>query len=114
MYFAKLIGSLFILFMIYYTYIHFKKHVFDKNIFLFWEILWVISLISIIYPQTLNPIVETFNFARTLDVMIVLGVMLVVGLSFQSYLNSLKMEKRLDKLVRKIAIENVKTKKNKK
>ncbi len=114
MYFAKLIGSLFLLFMMYYTYIHFKKQEFDKNVFLFWEILWSISLISIIYPKTLTPIMETFNFTRALDVMIVLGVMLVVGLSFQSYLNTLKIKRRVNKLVRRIAIENVTTKKSKK
>ncbi len=112
MYLAKLIGSIFILFMAYYTFINFKKHEFHKNTFLFWESIWLISLVSIIYPKTLEPIMNTFNFARSLDVMIILGVMLVVGLSFQSYLNSLKNGKKIEKLVRKIAIENVK--KNKK
>ncbi|MFC1769002.1 DUF2304 family protein [Nanoarchaeota archaeon] len=104
----QIIGVLFGLFMIYSSFINFKRKEFSAKTFGVWLILWIVFLILTIFPNILDPVAETLDFARTMDLFIVLGFMFLIGAVFLNYTLLRKNQRKLEDLVRKIAVEKKK------
>ena len=101
----QILGLLFAIFMLYYTYLHFKRKEITLKECSFWVILWGIFIPISLVPQILDPLVKSLNLARTLDFFIILGFMFLLGTVFYTYLLVRKNQKRLEEIVRKTAIE---------
>lgn len=101
----QILGLLFGLFMIYYTFLSFKRKEFKKREFVMWAILWVLFIVVTLIPDLLNPIVRSLSLTRRMDFYITLGFMFVIGLGFYSYIISRKNQKRIENIVREIAIK---------
>lgn len=106
----QIIGVLFGAFMLYYTFLHYKRKEFKKIEYAFWLVFWVLFLIVTIVPEILDPIVKTLNFARTLDVFIILGFLFLIGITFYMYTMTKVNQNKLEKVVREVALERVKKK----
>jgi hypothetical protein len=100
-------GVLFGLFMVYITFLHRKRDEFKISESIFWFLAWVIFIFLVIYPHSLDFIVKSFKFNRTMDLYTVLGFMFVIGSTFYNYTNTKKTQKKVEAIVQKIAIENV-------
>tara|TARA_Y100000310_G_scaffold107829_1_gene106264 strand:- start:8983 stop:9321 length:339 start_codon:yes stop_codon:yes gene_type:complete len=98
-------------FMLYYSFIRFKKKEFTRKEFLFWVFIWIFFIIGSLLPETLNPIFKKFNFARKLDAYIIAGFMFLIGISFYNYTLARRNQKRLERVIRKIAIDKASDKK---
>jgi len=107
---VQLIGALFGLFLAYYTFVHYKRKEFGLGTYLMWSGIWLLFVIVSLFPSVLSPIVESLNFARPLDFLTVVGFLLLVGISFYTYITTMKLETKVENLVRKIAIEKAKKK----
>ena len=99
----QILGSLFGLFMIYYTFLHYKRKEITKKEYSFWLGLWILFIIVAILPQILDPIVKTLSLVRTMDFFIIL-----IGSFFYTYIIVRKNQNKLEEIVRKIAIERKK------
>ena len=104
----QILGSLFGLFMIYYTFLHYKRKEITKKEYGFWLGLWILFIIVAILPQILDPIVKTLSLVRTMDFFIILGFMFLIGSFFYTYIIVRKNQNKLEEIVRKIAIERKK------
>jgi len=104
----QLLGLIFGLFMLYITFLHFKRNEFTMNEAGFWSILWIAFLIVTLIPQILNPIMETLSIARTMDLFIILGFMFLITANFYTYGIVRKTQKKMENLVREIAIKKAK------
>ena len=102
----QFLGTLFGIFMIYFTFLKFKRRELTKSEFLIWFIGWVIFIIIATIPTVLDPVVDKFNFYRRLDFFIVIGFFTLLGLCFYNYSIVKKSQKKIEGVVRKIAIEN--------
>lgn len=102
----QLLGTLFGIIMMYFTFVKFKRRELGKSEFLIWSIGWIIFIIIASMPTILDPIVETFNFYRRLDFFVVIGFFALLGLGFYNYSVVRKNQKKIEGVVRKIAIEN--------
>jgi len=102
---VQIIGILFGIFMMYYTFLHHKRKELTSKEYLFWILLWVLFIVLTLVPKIINPILETIGFVRTMDFFIVVGFMFVIGSIFYIYLIVRKNQKRLEEIVRKIAFE---------
>jgi|TARA_B100002003_G_C14034473_1_gene498567 hypothetical protein len=109
----QIIGILFSAFMIYYTYLHFKKNQFTAKETSFWILLWVAFLAVTLYPQMLDPIVSSLRLARTLDLFVILGFMFLIAAVVYSYTIVRMNQKRIDDIVREVAHERAQEPKNK-
>ena len=69
--FIQLLGLLFGLLMLYFTFLHYKRNEFKIETFLFWALLWVVYILMVIYPTSLDFFVEQLKFGRRLDFFIV-------------------------------------------
>lgn len=101
----QFIGALFGMFMIYVTFIKFKRKELLKTEFLLWFIGWVIFIMLALMPSILDPVINTFNFYRRLDFFVVVGFFALLALSFYNYSIVKRTQKRVELLVRKMAIK---------
>ena len=104
----QLIGSIFGLFMLYITFLHFKRNEFTTNEAGLWTIIWVAFLTVTLIPQITDPIIKTLQIARTMDLFIILGFMFLITANFYTYGVVRKVQKRTENIVREIAIKKAK------
>lgn len=105
---VQIIGILFGVFMIYYTFLNYKRREFRKIEYAFWIVLWTLFLVVTIIPEVLDPIVTGLNFARTLDLFIIIGLLFFTGIAFYMYAITRKNENKIEEIVRKIAFQKSK------
>lgn len=102
----QIFGVLFGLFMLYLTFLHSKRKEFTIKESSFWIILWVAFILIVLLPNSLDFLIkEVLNISRRLDFFIIIGFMLLTGIIFYTYTIVRKNQKRLEAVVRKIAIE---------
>ena len=100
----QIAGFLFGLFMIYYSFLNFKRKEFTVKEFSFWLFLWIIFIIITLFPFILDPIVKTFGFFRTLDLLIISGFLFLIAAIFYTYTIVRKNQNQLEKIVREMAM----------
>ncbi len=101
---TQILGILFGLFMAYYTFLHYKRKEIDLKEYLFWIILWILFIILTVFPWLTKPFIGSIGFIRVMDFFIAVGFMfLIVGI-FYVYLITKKNQKRLEEVVKKIAL----------
>jgi hypothetical protein len=104
----QILGLLFGLFMIYYSFLSFKKKEFRKREFVLWMIIWILFIVVTVFPSLLNPLVESLNLVRRMDFYIIIGFMFLIGLGFYSYSVAKKNQRKIENIVREIAIKREK------
>jgi len=101
----QMLGILFGIFMLYYTFLQMKRKDFTAKEYSFWMILWAVFLIVTIFPALLDPIVESLSLARTMDFFIILGFMFLIGAIFYTYTLARKNQRKVEEIVRKMAMK---------
>ncbi len=105
----QLLGIIFGLGMIYFTFVKYKRKELSKQEFVTWQSCWIILIIIAIIPSILDPIIAPLNFYRRLDFFVVIGFFVLLGLGFYNYSTMKKLERRVEILVRKEAMKNAKS-----
>ena len=103
----QIVGFLFGLFMMYYSFLNYKRKEFTTREFSFWILLWAVFIITALFPFLLDPIVKKIGFLRALDLLTIGGFLFMITAIFYTYTIARKNQKQLETLVRAIA-----TKKN--
>ena len=102
----QIIGILFALFMLYFTFLHLRRKEFTIKETMFWIFAWLIFLFLSIFPMGLDFMIKDwFSFSRRLDFFIILGFIFLIGIVFYSYTIIRKIQNKIEKVVRKIALE---------
>jgi len=101
----QILGILFGFFMMYYTFLQYKRKEFTIKEYGFWMILWAVFIIVTLYPGILDPVLESLSIARTLDFFIIVGFLFLIGVIFYTYTIVRKNQKRIEEIVRNIAIK---------
>ncbi|MBI3027787.1 DUF2304 domain-containing protein [Candidatus Woesearchaeota archaeon] len=101
----QIAGFLFGLFMIYYSFLHYKRKEFTVKEFSFWSGLWIFFIIIALFPYILNPIVKSLSFARTFDLLVISGFLFLIAVNFYVYTITRKNQMQLETIVREIAMK---------
>jgi len=101
----QLLGSLFALFMLYVTFLHQKRKEYTVKEYAFWSIFWIAFGLVSIFPNWLNPITEALKLTRTLDLFIILGFMFMIGTIIYVYDVVRKTQRKVEEVVREMAIK---------
>ena len=102
---VQILGVLFAIFMIYITFLHQKRNEFNAKEYLFWITSWALLLVITIFPKILTPFVSGLQLHRTMDLLTILGFLCVIGLLFNNYTQIKKTDKKIEKVVRKVAFQ---------
>ncbi|MCF7860993.1 DUF2304 domain-containing protein [Candidatus Woesearchaeota archaeon] len=101
----QILGALFGMMMLYISYMNFKRKDFTVVEGLFWMGAWVAFIVVSFFPDIISPLVKTLSLARAMDLFIILGFMFLVASIFYCYTLLRKLQKKMEQIVRKIAIK---------
>jgi hypothetical protein len=106
----QIISFMFCVIMSYHTLLYYKRGEFNWISFFIWESVWVMIMFAVLFPRFLYPIVDAFQLTRAMDLMLILGFLFMIGITFHNFRSTVKNEKMIEKLVRENAIKKVKKK----
>ncbi|MFA6474994.1 MAG: DUF2304 domain-containing protein [Patescibacteria group bacterium] len=104
----QIIASVFGLVMMYLSFLHYKRHEFNRYQFVIWEILWLGFALVTLLPNRFNFVTEKLGIARAFDLFSIIAFVIILFLTFHNYLLVTKLEKRLENRVRDKALEPLK------
>ena len=107
---VQIISTLFAIFMIYASFLHWKRKDFSGLEILFWIALWLGLVVVTLSPNLLLSLTQELFFARVMDLLMVAAFMILAFLGFQNYASNKRMEKKMEDLVRMEALSKVKQK----
>ena len=100
----QVLSTLFALAMIYWTYLSYRRGTIVLIELVFWLACWGGFASVVIFPSTTTVFLEKLNVNRTMDLMLIVGFMLVWVVLFANHLETRKLTRRLQELVRQLAL----------
>lgn len=110
----QVLGIIFGLFMLYLTILYFRRRDLGIADILIWVPIWIVFLIGVIFPESLKLFLQTFNVISVIQLFTILGFMFFAIIIFYLYRAVKINNKRVEKLVRVIALRKLNEKKIKK
>ena len=105
----QILGVLFALFMFYLTFLHQRRKEFTAKEYIFWAGVWIVFLLLVLFPTSLDFLIkDVLSVSRRMDFFIIVGFMFLVGIIFHTYTVVRRTQNKIERVVRKIAIENKK------
>ena len=101
----QIIALLFSFTMIYFAVLNYKRGEINGSEIASWLVIWVGTVVVIIFPELLRSLASTFLVTRVFDLMVIGGFILVITLVGTSYVRTKKNEKKLEELVRKLSLK---------
>lgn len=101
----QILGILFGFFMMYYTFLHYKRKEYTTKEYAFWSVFWAVFVVVTLFPQILDPVLTTLNIVRALDFFIVVGFLFLMFVVLYTYTIVRKNERKLEEVVRQIALK---------
>jgi hypothetical protein len=100
----QILGILFGFFMMYYTFLQYKRKEFTIREYGFWFIFWAFFVVITLFPQFLDPLLKTLNISRALDFFIIAGFLFMIFVVFYTYTIVRKNQRKLEEVVRQMAL----------
>lgn len=101
----QIIAILFSLTMIYFAVLNYKRGEINGSEIAGWLVIWVGTIIVVVFPELLRTFAKTFLFARVFDMMVVGAFLLVILMAAGSYMRTKRLEKKIEDLVRKLSLK---------
>lgn len=101
----QIAGFLFGVFMIYYSFLNYKRKEFTAKEFSFWIFIWAVFIIISLFPFLLDPMVKGIGFLRALDLLTIGGFLFLIAAIFYIYTLTRKNQKQLEIIVRETAMK---------
>jgi hypothetical protein len=103
----QIVAIIFALWMVYFSYLHFRRGEFTKVEFMLWQVVWLGLVIVVLFPKSVQFILTTFSISRTFDLVVVVGMMILFGITFRNYVIVRRIEKRTEDFVRNSALQKL-------
>ena len=100
----QLLGIFFALVLGYFTFLNFKRREFTLREFLGWELLWVGFGVASIFPSDFKIFSGHFGTFRPLDFFVIIGFIVVLSISFYTYVYVDRLRKHMEQVVRDLAL----------
>lgn len=100
----QILALLFVLWMTYFSYLHYRRGEFTVYEFAFWQVLWVGLTVVVFYPRALNGILRTFSISRAFDLVVVVGIVILFGVTFRNYVLLKRMKRKIEDMIRQQAL----------
>lgn len=101
----QITGIMFALLMIYFALLHYKKQHLSGIEIASWLLIWVLVILVILFPDIVRVYAMSFSVSRVLDLLIAGAFIVMFVMVASAYVRVSELEKRLDDLVRKLALK---------
>ncbi len=102
----QIVAIIFSLLMVYVTFLHLKKGELALGESAFFFLIWLGAIFLTVFPTSTDFILRTFRIYRLLDLGMIVGFMILIGLVFKDYLEIKNLKKKLEKLIRGKSLKN--------
>lgn len=101
----QVIGFGFALLMLFFTFYNYKRKRFTLTDLAIWAGVWLFFLAAVSFSNALESLLQPLQVVRVFDLIIVVGLGMVLAVSFIMYGIVRENEQRVRELVRKLALE---------
>ncbi len=101
----QIIGIFFAFMMLYLTFLYYKKDSYGRKSLFIWFCVWIFFLIMVMFPKMIYGLMETFQINRTVDFFVIGGFLFFSVIIFYLYVAVKTTQKKVEAIVRKIAIK---------
>ena len=108
---VQIIGVLFGLFLLYMSFLNYKRRDFSIKEVLLWCLVSVFIIIFALVPNFLDPFLKSIGVIRLLDLLVILGILFVLLVSFYTYQITKETHKQVVELARHITMKEATKKK---
>jgi len=103
----QILAIIFALWMIYFSFLHFRRKEFSLKELVLWMILWIGLIVVVIFPKSIDFILKTFSITRTFDLVVIVAIVVAIGVTFRNYVIIRRLEKRIEDFVRKESLKEI-------
>ena len=107
----QFLGISFSLAMVYFALLNYRRGELNGVETFFWFIIWTVAIIVVVFPDLLRVFASTFLFARLFDLLVVGALFVIVVMVSRAYIATKRIERKLEKYVRREALKDVKARK---
>jgi hypothetical protein len=100
----QVFGIIFSLSMIYLTYFYYKRKIFLYHDVLLWVYVWMLLLFAVAFPEKFSAIIQPLQIVRVLDLLTMGSIFILFSLVFVVFARSRYNDRRIEKIVREIAM----------
>jgi hypothetical protein len=100
----QIIGLLFGVFMLYLSFLYYKRKEFGKGDLVTWIFIWAAFIFAALFPANLVFILQPLKVSRVMDLLTIGAFMLLSVFVFINYKVNRKNENRLKEIVMKLAL----------
>jgi len=104
---VQILGIIFGFSMVYLSFLCYKRKEFSRFQFLFWELLWILLLFIIFFPEVISNFTKKLGFIRLMDFLVIVAFMIITFLTFNNYTDLNKIKRNQEKKVREDAFKNL-------
>jgi len=104
----KIVILLFSLFALSKAFFRYKKHEISSKELILWAIFWAMVVTATLWHRTTDIIAEIFGVERGADFLVYLSVIVLFFLIFKVLVKIEKIERDITKIVREVAVKDVK------
>ena len=101
----QIISLIFGLYMMYWSFLSYKKRLYYLNELVFWIVVWLAFIFISLFPDTVKFILQTFQIIRVMDLLMILAFMVLSVITFRNYTDNRLLRKKLSDFVRSEAIK---------
>jgi hypothetical protein len=108
--YLQIILIAFALLMVYSLFLHWKKKNISDRMFFSWLIIFVVFIFIAFFPKILEPLLKELFIIRVMDLGMIGTFMILTYITIENNIKIKGLEKKIEKLVRKMAIKEIKKK----
>ncbi|HLC75333.1 MAG TPA: DUF2304 domain-containing protein [Candidatus Nanoarchaeia archaeon] len=101
---VQVLGIIFALFLMYFTFLNYKRKEMGAAELTFWSALWLLFVYVILFPYSLSAIADSLHLVRLMDLFTILAFMFLIALTFYNYMMTMHTKKKMEQIVRAIAL----------
>jgi hypothetical protein len=101
----QILGIIFGLVMLYFTFYYHKRRDFSKIDVFLWFLIWSSLVLVILFPKTVEYLIEPLHIIRVMDLLVIASILILFAIVFFMYWINRSNERKIDELVRKIALK---------
>lgn len=100
----QIFAILFACWMVYFTKLHYNRGEFRRLEFTLWMFLWAGLVFVVIFPRSVGFLLHLFSINRAFDLVVIVGVIVLFGITFRNYVIVRRLERRLEQAIRTEAL----------
>lgn len=101
----QLVSLVFGLYMLYWSFLSYKKRLFYFRELFFWVAVWSTFILVALFPDTTKLVLQTFRINRVMDLLMILALIFLSIVTYRVYIDNRQLTKKLQDLVRQEAID---------